>query len=50
VQIRPDFARYTPSPDPAHGSALYQNAVAGMEHFLQHGGEDASVGDLNAGC
>jgi hypothetical protein len=33
VQIRQDFARYTPSPDPAHGSALYQNAVAGMQRF-----------------
>jgi len=33
VQLKPDVARYTPSPDPAHGSALYQNAVAGMEHF-----------------
>jgi hypothetical protein len=33
VQLKPDRARYTPSPDPAHGSALYQNAVAGMERF-----------------
>ena len=33
MQLRPDIARYTPSPDPAHGSALYQNAVAGMDHF-----------------
>jgi hypothetical protein len=33
VQLKPDLARYTPSPDPAHGSVLYQNAIAGMERF-----------------
>jgi hypothetical protein len=33
VQLKPEVARYTTSPDPAHGSVLYQNAVAGMEHF-----------------
>ena len=33
VQLKPEIARYTPSPDPSPGSALYQNAVAGMERF-----------------
>jgi len=33
VQITPERVRYTPSADPAHGSALYQNAVAGMQRF-----------------
>ena len=33
VQLKPELARYTASPDPAPGSALYQNAVAGMERF-----------------
>jgi hypothetical protein len=33
VQLKPDLARYTPSPDPAHGSVLYQNAIAGTERF-----------------
>jgi hypothetical protein len=33
VQLKPDMARYNPSPDPAHGSVLYQNAIAGMDRF-----------------
>jgi hypothetical protein len=33
VQLQPESARYNPSPDPAHGSVLYRNAVAGMERF-----------------
>jgi hypothetical protein len=50
VQSQPDIARYNHSPDPAHGSVLYQNAVAGMERFSktaermlprQHSEEDA---------
>jgi hypothetical protein len=33
IQLNPGVIRYSSSPDPAHGSALYQNAVAGMQHF-----------------
>ena len=54
VQLKPDVARYTPSSDPAHGTALYQNAVAGMEHFANTAqnmlpAPDASDGSSGAG-